>query len=211
MSTLHTIGHSNVPLEHLLQLLAQHRIECVIDVRSVPFSRYCPQYNRVALADALSKAGIGYRFEGERLGGRIQDPDCYLDKRVPEYKKGFLHRIDYAILVQKPFFAAGLKVVADLAGTQRIALICSEENPDHCHRSLLLTRRLLELGHEVLHIRGDGRLENGTFPLEHGKDQLVTADRTLPGATPSSTEDTTGTDQGDLADTASFGEQLRFL
>ncbi len=211
MRTLFTIGHSSVPFETLRGLLEKHAIACVVDVRSVPFSRYCPQYNQKALARALVEAGIAYQFEGVLLGGRIQDPDCFLDKTVPEFKKGFLHRIDYAILVQKPFFITGIQTVTSLAETQRVALMCSEENPAHCHRNLLLTRRLLELGFEVRHIRGDGRLENGNSLPENKKSPPDATDHAYQGATPPSSEDTSGADHGNQAGAASFGEQLRFL
>ena len=204
MRTLFTIGHSNVPFETLRGLLTQHAIACVVDVRSVPFSRYCPQYNQKALARALAEAGIAYRFEGERLGGRIKDPDCFLGKTVPEFKKGFLQRIDYATLVQKSFFVTGLQTVCTLAETMRVVLMCSEENPDACHRNLLLTRRLLELGHDVLHIRGDGRLEPGVLPksTDHGSPSgLLGAD---------GRDAASGTSTSCVEDNGP-GEQLRFL
>src|ERR687892_511794 len=65
-----TIGHSNHPIEHFLALLARHAVETVADVRSVPYSRFAPQYRKAPLASTLADAGIGYLFLGEPLGGK---------------------------------------------------------------------------------------------------------------------------------------------
>jgi hypothetical protein len=37
-----TIGHSNIPAGRLVELLQQHEIATVLDVRSMPYSRYQP-------------------------------------------------------------------------------------------------------------------------------------------------------------------------
>ena len=42
---LWTIGHSNHPLETFLALLRRHEIEVLVDVRSSPYSGYCPHFN----------------------------------------------------------------------------------------------------------------------------------------------------------------------
>ena len=65
-----TIGHSNHPAEAFLGLLLRHGIEEVVDVRSLPHSRFNPQFNRKALRTALTEAGVGYVFMGAELGGR---------------------------------------------------------------------------------------------------------------------------------------------
>ena len=44
----------------------------------------------------------------------------------------------------------------------RVALMCSEEDPAHCHRHLLVARVLVARGVPVQHIRGDGRLQAET-------------------------------------------------
>ena len=52
----------------------------------------------------------------------------------------------------------------------RVALLCGEEDPAHCHRRLLVGRVLAERGHELLHIRGDGRVQSeAEVAAESGK------------------------------------------
>lgn len=147
--TIYTIGHSNQSASALVALLRQHRIEVLIDVRSAPYSRYSPHFNREALQETLSDAGIRYRFAGEYLGGRPTDPDCYDE----------LGKVDYQKIAGKAWYQAGIERVIEYASTARTAIMCSEEDPNHCHRHKLIAQTLLGRGVTVLHIRGDGRIE----------------------------------------------------
>ena len=69
----HTIGHSVYPIDEFIALLVQHNINCIVDVRSSPYSKFAAQYNREILGDELKKAGILYLFMGESLGARYDD------------------------------------------------------------------------------------------------------------------------------------------
>jgi uncharacterized protein (DUF488 family) len=111
---LFSVGHSNHPLETFLAILADAGIEVLADVRSRPASRFCPQFNRKALAASLAAAGIEYRFEGAALGGK--DPLPATD----------------------PAFVAALTALVDLSRTRAVALMCSEREPERCHRSTTL-------------------------------------------------------------------------
>lgn len=73
MHTLYTIGHSNQSFEELLQMLQTMGIQVLIDVRSVPASKYTPQFNREPLQAALNKAGIHYMWFGNEFGARRTD------------------------------------------------------------------------------------------------------------------------------------------
>jgi hypothetical protein len=74
---LYTIGHSNHTIEDFIALLKRYGVTCIADVRSAPYSRYCPQFNKGALAASLQAAGITYMFLGKELGARPDDPSCY--------------------------------------------------------------------------------------------------------------------------------------
>ncbi|ACZ39261.1 DUF488 family protein [Sphaerobacter thermophilus] len=147
--TIYTIGHSNQPAADLIALLDQHQIAVLIDVRSAPYSRYSPQFNREALRDTLSRAGIRYVFAGEYLGGRPADPACYDD----------LGHVDYQRIARQAFYVTGIDRLIDYACAARTAIMCSEEDPNQCHRHKLIAQTLLSRGFTVLHIRGDGRIE----------------------------------------------------
>ena len=154
-ATIYTIGHSNQTVENLVGLLRQHGVELVADVRSSPSSRYNPQFNREQLAAALRENGIEYAFHGDSLGGRPSDPGCYDG-----------NEINYASVREKDWFREGLACVCREAATRVIVLLCAEENPNKCHRQKLLAPELLKEGATVIHIRGDGSLEEATGKQE---------------------------------------------
>ena len=146
--TVLTIGHSTHSFEEFLALLRQHHVTAVADVRSAPYSRFNPEFNRYALASALTAEGIQYVYLGKELGGRSGDLDCYKDGRV-RYER---------VMKTKPF-RNGLVRVVDGAAKHRIALMCVEKEPLDCHRTLLVSLALDERGVEVAHIHADGHVE----------------------------------------------------
>ena len=153
-----TVGHSNHPLETFVALLQRHGVTTLADVRSAPYSRFNPQFNRKALEGSLETIGIEYVFLGRALGGRPDDPSCYEDGRVR-----------YDRLARTPLFREGLEQVAEGAGRQRIALMCAEKEPLDCHRTILVGRSLVERGVTVAHILADGSLE----PHDKTMDRLL--------------------------------------
>ena len=146
---VYTVGHSNGTAEHLLALLERHGIGAVADVRSQPYSRFSPQFNREALASALKNSGLEYIFLGQELGARSGDPACYREGRA-----------QYALIAGTPLFARGIERL--LAGMEnfRVAILCAEKEPLTCHRSILIARYLHERGASVRHILEDGSLED---------------------------------------------------
>jgi uncharacterized protein (DUF488 family) len=151
--TIYTIGHSNLDIRIFIELLKNQGIDCLIDIRSVPFSRFCPQFNKARIEAVLAESAIRYVYEGESLGGRVKDLDCYVDKKLPEKKTDFAKAIDYEILKTRPWFDEGIRRVVSMAEKNKVALLCMEEDPDKCHRTILVGRRLRELGIDLVHLR----------------------------------------------------------
>lgn len=153
-----TVGHSTHPFDVLLGLLRQPErdvvIDVLVDVRSQPYSRFAPQHNREPLERAVSQGGIRYLFMGEELGGRLLGRFASLDERLRRYPE----------LARLPAFQRGIGRLVSGAGRYRVAILCAEEDPTECHCRVWVTPALRERGVEVLHIRGDGRLE-GEEPL----------------------------------------------
>lgn len=157
---IYTIGHSNVPAESIIRLLQAYEIVELVDVRSVPFSQYTPQFNRDTWEQTLREAGINYRFAGEFLGGRPSNPQYYKREVLPEGKTNYLKEVDYAAYAQDEKYRAGIDALIRLAQKRRTVIMCSEEDPQRCHRQKLITQEsLLKLGVTVQHIRGNGVLE----------------------------------------------------
>jgi uncharacterized protein (DUF488 family) len=140
-----TIGHSNHPFEHFLALLRSAGVTAIADVRTAPYSRQQPHFNRDEVRDELRLNGISYVFLGKELGGRPAGRQFYCDGVA-----------DYETMAEASAFSEGLDRVIDGARTYRIALMCSEHNPLDCHRCLLVGRALAGRGVRVGHILSDG-------------------------------------------------------
>ena len=143
-----TIGHSNLPAERFLTLLRDAGVTAVADVRSVPFSRWCPWFSAKALAERLAKENMSYLAFGNSLGGRPHDPGLYREGSV-----------DYEALAATPEFRAGLERVIDATTADRVCLLCAERDPLDCHRCLLVGRALADRGLRPGHILFDGTIE----------------------------------------------------
>ena len=160
MSSFFTIGHSNHAIEAWLELLRRHTVEVVVDTRSSPYSKYVPQFDRDLVQRSLEQAGFRYLFLGAELGGRPENPAYYDSKG----------HVLYSRLRDDHRFEAAIARLESGMERFRVALLCGEEDPAHCHRRLLIGRVLAERGHTMLHIRGDGRLEaDETVAAEAGK------------------------------------------
>jgi len=147
--TILTIGHSNHPIEKLLDLLQANAVEALVDTRSQPYSKYTAHFNREALQSAMAATGMKYLYLGRELGGRPEGAEFYdADGRVL-----------YSKIAESELFREGIARV--LAGSERyrVALLCAEEDPRDCHRRLLIGRVLGERGAIIQHIRADGRLQ----------------------------------------------------
>ena len=143
-----TIGHSTHDSEAFVALLQRHGVTDVADIRSSPYSRFNPQFNREALANRLAACGIEYAFLGRELGGHPDDASCYENGRV---------RYD-RVRKTRSFQKGVEQIVRDIAN-HRIALMCSEKEPLECHRTLLVAQALQAQGVTVEHILADGELE----------------------------------------------------
>ena len=154
---IYTVGHSNHTPDRFLALLRQYQIDAVIDVRSRPYSRQFPHFGREALTAWLQANGIRYLYMGDGLGGFPNDPDCYAATGQVVYER----------VVQKPFFHRAIQQLLQLPYT-RVALMCSEEDPNECHRAKLIAQYLLKTcGIDVQHIRADGSLFQESARLTH--------------------------------------------
>jgi uncharacterized protein (DUF488 family) len=171
---LFTIGHSNHPLERLLQLLNENGITRLVDVRTSPYSRYNPQFNKDNLEFELPRHAIEYIFSGKHLGGRPSDPTCYKGHRIPDEGSDYLHEVDYPEVMRRPWFIKAIEHLLEIAAEGTTAVMCSEEDPANCHRHHLIAMYIMENFPEevdVRHIRGDGSVYGAASILKSVKDE----------------------------------------
>jgi len=136
MTTIYTIGHGRHPFKYFLELLKQHEIEFLCDVRSVARSRW-PQFNGLVLAELLRENGIGYEHLPETGGKTKPKPDE---------------------------LARGVDRIIEIASEVRTAIMCSESQPlsqhkvprANCHRVGMLAPLLKAKGARIIHILPNG-------------------------------------------------------
>ena len=152
--SIFTIGHSTRPLDVFLDLLAESRIECIVDVRRLPGSRRYPQYNADALASSLASQAIDYWHLQELCGRRSK---AELDGVMPDtfWRNASFGR--YAAYARSPAFAEGVEALLNRALEQRCALMCSEAVWWRCHRRIIADH-LLARGVPVFHIMAHGNI-----------------------------------------------------
>ena len=155
-----TIGHSNHECDAFVALLLKHGVDTVVDVRSVPYSRYLPHFNREHLEEILKEADIRYTFRGKELGGQPADRACYDADGHVEYDE----------LARTSAYREGIGLIVACASEGQVALMCSEKEPLDCHRTLLIAQTLAKQSISVAHINADGSLE----PHENAINRLLT-------------------------------------
>ena len=146
---LYAIGHSNHEFDTFVKLLDDNSIQVVVDVRSSPYSRYAVHFNKEAIQQNLRHFDIGYVYMGHMLGGQPDDDEFYdTDGHILYWR-----------IAELQCFRNGIMQLVEGAEEYCVALMCSEEDPTNCHRRVLIGRVLKDEGMEVLHIRGDGRVQ----------------------------------------------------
>jgi uncharacterized protein (DUF488 family) len=150
MEKVYTIGHSNYLTKYFLSLLKKHGITCVVDVRSVPFSKYTPQYNKDDLKKFLHENKVYYIFMGEELGARRSDKLLYSSDGTLDFEK----------VNKTSLFQSGIdRIKSGIEKGYNIAVMCTEKDPIECHRNILVARELYRQNIEIHNILESGKIE----------------------------------------------------
>lgn len=155
---LFTIGHSTHPLDRFLELLAQHDIEILADVRRFPGSRKYPHFNRDSLATSLLQADVSYHWI-EALGGRRHKTSRDDSRNLGLRNESFRNYADY---MSSHEFREGVRLLLENAEQKRTAFMCAESVFWRCHRRLI-SDYLLARGITVQHIMPSGELRPHTL------------------------------------------------
>ena len=123
---MYTIGHSTKSLSEFIEKLKENNIKVLIDVRTIPRSRFQPQYNEKALRESMTQAGIEYRWRGNNLGGKGEN-------------------VDYEDTVDE------ITIIAENGG-QNMCVMCSEGDYKKCHRHTMIEPSFIKRGLKVKHI-----------------------------------------------------------
>ena len=168
MLALFTIGHSTRSLDELVDLLREHDVTLLADVRTAPGSRRMPHFTRAALAADLPARGVEYVHLPELGGLRRPRRDSPNAGWRNESFRG------YADHMADPDFVAGVDRLLEWSRDRNVAVMCAEAVPWRCHRSLIADA-LLVRGAGVTHILGHGRTQPAALtPFARVEDGRIT-------------------------------------
>lgn len=160
MSDIYTIGHSSYSKDFFFMILNKYDINCVVDVRSLPFSKYAPQFNKDEIKRFLHGKGVQYIFMGKELGARREDRTLYESDGVLNYEKAS----------KTMSFNSGIeRIKTGIEKGYRIAIMCTEKDPMNCHRNILVARQLYKQKYEVKNILENSYIES----QEHLEQRLL--------------------------------------
>jgi uncharacterized protein (DUF488 family) len=156
---IYTIGHGNREFKEFVKILRIYGIEYLIDVRSYPYSKMYPVYNRESFSDLLKQHGFIYAYLGDVLGGLPKDSSCYIEYK--DKKNENVKKVDYSKIEKKEFFKNGLERLKTAYDKElKIVVMCSELDPEECHRSKLIGLTLQKDGIILQHIDRQGKIIN---------------------------------------------------
>ncbi len=145
---IYTIGYSTFELDDFIRIIKSYGITAVADVRSSPYSKFKPEFNKKEFQKELKKNDLAYVFLGQELGARVDMPDCYINNKV-----------NFKLVAQHDIFLNGITRIKTGMEKYNIVLMCAEKDPITCHRTILICRTLRALKIEIFHILGNRQIE----------------------------------------------------
>jgi len=137
-----TIGHSNHDISRFISLLKDAKVDLLVDVRSRPYSKHVPHFNKKTIEASLKDEAILYLYMGDRLGG--------LSSSEPSGSPLKYHEVSKNVV-----FISAIEELLKMAEKKQVAIMCAEKDPNRCHRKHLISRELKKRRVEVIHILSD--------------------------------------------------------
>ena len=143
---IYTIGHSNYTVERLIDMLRFYNINCVVDIRGTPYSKYNVQFDKEAIKYTLTHSGFVYIYMAKEFAAKRINKVSYNDEGYSDFEK-VIHEEEFLNGIER------LRIGCEKG--YRIALLGAMQDPIRCHRSILVGRALEEYGFNIKHILDD--------------------------------------------------------
>lgn len=145
-NTIYTIGYSGINIKDFILILKRYKISCLVDTRSVPYSKHFINFNKNILETTLKNSNIEYRNYYKEFGARQ-------DNRIFYSEDGYL---DFSKFVKSDIFINGIdKIKKEMDLGYTFILMCSEKDPIDCHRSIMVAREFYKKGYNIINILYD--------------------------------------------------------
>jgi len=165
---IYTIGHSNYSVERLLEMLKHYDINCIVDIRGTPYSKYNTQFNKEIIAKTLVQHGYMYIYMGKEFAAQREDKSLYTEEGYADFEK---------VAYDKDFLRGIERLRLGCEKGYRIALMGAKQDPLNCHRCILVGRALRKAGFNIIHILDDyskasqEAMEEALLEKYHGKNK----------------------------------------
>lgn len=125
---LFTIGYEGSTVNKFIAHLRINNINCIVDVRQVPFSRK-PGFSKSKLARTLRRARIEYVHFGELGAPKALRDDLKLTGNYPVFFK----KMNRYLVAKKDAIEEAYRYVMN----RRCCLMCFEQFAAQCHRQIV--------------------------------------------------------------------------
>ncbi len=151
MADLFTIGYANKSLDEFLTILKYYKINCLIDVRSMPLSSQYPEYDENSLKKVLKLNNILYMSFKKEFGARRNEDEVY--SKINMYDNTSFEVVIFEKVYDLDIFKQGVRRVEHgIEQGYKICFLCSEKYAYDCHRCLMVGEYFKHLGYIVDHI-----------------------------------------------------------
>ncbi len=137
-----TIGYGGLSIEDFIKILKDRNVNCIVDIRSRPYSKKNKDFNKESLREYLMKNDIFYEWYGKELGGRSKNKELYNEKGI----------IDYDKISQTESFKDGISKLDELSKVKNVCVMCTKEDPSECHRFYIVSRAFKGKGYKICHL-----------------------------------------------------------
>lgn len=143
---IYTIGHSNYTMERLIDMLEYYNINCVVDIRGTPYSKYNIQFDKETIRYTLTNAGFVYIYMGKELAAKRIRKNSYNNEGYSNFEE----------VIKEEEFKRGVERLKNgCEKGYKIILLGAMQDPIRCHRSILVGRELVKNDFDVKHILYD--------------------------------------------------------
>lgn len=147
---IYTLGHSNYPFDKFIEILKKYNINCVVDTRSIPYSKYNTQYNKEFFHAALKKLGYTYIYMADEFGDKRKNKISYNEEGYADFDK---------VVLEDDFKKGIERLKVGCSKNYKIVLLGAMQEPIRCHRAILLGKELIKHGFDIKHIMHEGDLK----------------------------------------------------
>lgn len=148
---IYALGHSNYDLDKFMSFIRKYNIDCIVDIRGTPYSKYNTQYNREALKDFLKSKNIIYIYMGKEFAAQRSNRNLYNEKGFADFKK---------VIYDKDFLNGIERIKTGMNKGFTIGILGAKQDPINCHRYILVGRYLDGIGINIKYILDDGSIKN---------------------------------------------------